>query len=574
MSPEQAAEIQRFAEEIAALEQGRQPAEEFKRFRLENGVYGIRESTTRFMIRAKIPLGVLSAEQLDALADVAERFTPLKLGHVTTRQDFQFHNVEQSCLPLALRRIAESGLTSREACGNTVRNVTCCPYAGVSADEAFDVTPYADALTRYFLRNPLNQNMPRKIKIAFEGCTSDHARIAIHDLGFVAKLREVNGETVRGFQVFVGGGLGPLPQSAPLLEEFVPAEWLIPSTEAVLRIFDRHGNRKDRNRARLKFLVKDWGIEQFREQFLLERKIVLATRSGKADWSVAGTEESAPDGFTPGAASERSVEFETWQATNCLPQKQAGFSTVTVRCPLGDIDVPQMRGLADLARRYCGGRIRATIAQNLVLRWVPESQLTAVHRELESLGLAHRDAEHLADVTRCPAADTCQLGITHSRGMAAALDEALGNGLGSDPALRNLSIKISGCPNSCGQHHIADIGLYGNAKTVDGHAVAHYRLLLGGATTVEKARFGVPIASLPAKRVPDAIRALLTHYRDARQGKESFRDFVARKGAPHFKQMTEPFTTLPSYNERPDLYGDLGIDGEFKVNIGKGECAA
>jgi sulfite reductase (ferredoxin) len=436
------------------------------------------------------------------------------------------------------------------------------------------VTPYARALSRYFLRNPLNQNMPRKIKIAFEGCATDHARLAIHDLGFVAKIREVDGKPLRGFGILVGGGLGPLPQSAPLLEEFTPAELLIPSAEAVLRIFDRHGNRKDRNRARLKFLLKDWGIETFREQFLLERKIALATRSGKADWSIAETEETAPELDLRAEEAAVSGGFEGWRAARCGPQKQKGFYTVAVGCPLGDIDVTQMRGLAQIARRHCAGRMRLSIAQNFVLRWAPESHLAAIHRELEALGLASHDAEHLADITRCPAADTCQLGITHSRGMAEALSRALGNGLASDPVLRRLSIKISGCPNSCGQHHIADIGLYGNAKTVDSHAVAHYRLLLGGGTTVEKATFGASIASLPAKRLPEVIRTLLLHYRESREGEESFGAFVARKGTAHFKQLVEPFAALPPYHERPDLYGDLGIEGEFKVKIGKGECAA
>jgi sulfite reductase (ferredoxin) len=571
ISPAQEAELKRFEEEVAALQRGERDPDEFKRFRLENGVYGIRLTTDKHMIRIKIRFGALTPDQLECVADVAEKFTPLKLGHITTRQAIQLHNVEQKKVPEALRMIAESGLTTREACGNTVRNVTCCPFAGVAADEAFDVTPYADAVSAFFLRNPLNQNLPRKFKIAFEGCPTDHARVPIHDFGVVAKMKDGK----RGFQVYVGGGLGPIPFSAQLLEDFTPEELLIPSIEAAIRIHDRHGNRKDRNRARIKFLVKDWGIEKFRAEWLSERTIAVNTRSGLADWRIPIVEETAPPmpDIKP-ATAPRTPEYMRWRQTNCFAQKQKDYFAVHIRCPLGDISAENMRHVAGIARRYCGGRIRTTISQNLLLRWVHESHLANVYSELSLFGLAHHDAEHIADITRCPGADTCNLAITHSRGLAQALGDLFNNGLAQDPLLQNLSIKISGCPNSCGQHHIADIGFFGNSKIIDKHQVGHYRLMLGGGTREGKATFAVPVLSLPAKRIPDAVKKLLLTYKEQRGADESFHDFIQRTGLPHIKQLLDEFTTLPPYSEHPEMYGDLGIEGEFKLEMGKGECAA
>ena len=564
-------ELQRFETEIAALERGELDPDDFKRFRLENGVYGIRGTTDMHMVRIKIRFGALTADQLDAVADAAERYTPLKMGHVTTRQAIQLYNVKRRDVPAALRLIAESGLTTREASGNTVRNVTCCPWAGVAADESFDVAPYADAVSRYFLRNPLNQNLPRKFKIAFEGCPTDHARLGIHDIGAQAKLRDGK----RGFQLYVGGGLGPTPMSAQLLEDWTPEDLLIPSIEATIRLFDRHGNRKDRARARLKFVLKDWGIEEFRKQWRLERSVVIGTRSGLADWSIPQEAETAPPAPQEKPShAPTTPHYARWRKTNCVAQKQKGFFAVTVRCPLGDVTCTQMRHVAAVARRYCGGRLRTAITQNLLLHWVPEAYLPNVYAELARQNLAQCEAGHLADITRCPGADTCQIAITHSRGLAEAIGELFNNGLAHDPVLENLSIKISGCSNSCGQHHIADIGFFGSAKNVDGHQVAHYRMLLGGGTRAGEAFFGTQVATLPAKRIPDAVKKLLLHYRDHRGSDESFRDFVQRIGVPNVKQLLNEFTTLPPYSKRPDLYGDLGFEGEFKVEIGKGECAA
>ncbi len=572
IAPEaQEEELQRFGREIAALERGELDVEDFRKFRLENGVYGIRGTMDKHMIRIKIRFGALTPEQLECIADVAEQFTPLQLSHVTTRQAIQLHNIDRKDVPAALRMMAESGLTTREACGNTVRNVSACPFAGVAADEAFDVTPYADAVSKFFLRNAVCQNLPRKFKIAFEGCPTDHARVPIHDFGAVAKIRDGK----RGFQCYVGGGLGPTPMSAQLLEEWTPEHLLIPSIEAAIRIHDRHGNRKDRARARIKFVLKEWGIEEFRKTWLAERTLAIMTRSGAADWSMPITEETAPPPPTVKAiAPSNSTEYARWRETNVFAQKQKGYTSVHVRCPLGDVTPKQMRGVAAIARSYCGGRIRTAITQNLVLRWVPETHVANVYAELGAIGLAHREAQHITDITRCPGADTCQIAVTHSRGLAGALGEIFNNGLSKDPVLQDLTIKISGCPNSCGQHHIADIGFFGTAKVIDKHQVAHYRMLLGGGTREGQAYFGAQVIVLPAKRVPEAVKKLLILYRDTRGADEGFRDFVQRIGLPHIKKHLDEFTTLPPYSERPDLYGDLGHEGEFKVEIGKGECAA
>ena len=424
------AELARIEKEFARFQTGVVDPDEFKRFRLENGVYGIRQTTDEFMIRVKIRFGALNPEQLERLAEIAEAYTPLKLGHITTRQDIQFHRIKAGDVPRVLRKLAEVGLTTREACGNTVRNVTCCPYAGISPEEAFDVTPYADAVSRYFLRNPLNQNLPRKFKIAFEGCRTDHARIAIHDLGAVAVLENDR----RGFRLYVGGGLGPAPMEAQLLEVFTLAELLTPSIEAVLRLFDRYGNRANKDRARIKFLLKDWGIEEFRKKWEAERKIVLATAAGTAQtqWDIQ-PKEAGPPAFKekPVPLEGLPEGYEEWLTTNVLAQKQGGFRTVTIQCPLGDVTAEQMRAVAQLARQTNGGCIRTSIGQNL-----------------------------------------------------------------------------------------------------------------------------------------------LTLYRQTRLDTEPFRLWVEPTGIPKLQQELLPFTTIAPYSEQPKLYEDLGAPGEFKVQTGKGECAA
>lgn len=581
INPEaQKKEISRFEEEIARLEQQRLDPDDFKKFRLENGVYGIRGTMDEHMIRIKVRFGALTADQWEAIADIVERYATPKVAHITTRQAIQLHKVKRGNVPAALKRIVETGLTTREACGNTVRNVSACPFSGIAAEELFDVTPYADAVSRYFLRHAVCQNLPRKFKIAFEGCPTDHARVPIHDFGAVARVKTVDGKPVRGFRTFVGGGLGAVPFAPHELEEFTPADLLIPTIETVLRLFDRYGERKNRNTARIKFLIKKWGMEEFKKQFVEERKVTLMTSPGQTDWTIPVYEQEAPP--QPPAEKRLTIaqdtpEYRRWRETNLFRQKQPGYVAVQVRCPLGDITVAQMRGMAQIARRYNGGRLRTVISQNMLLPWVREQDVPAVYEELLKLGIAYTDAGHLADITRCPGADTCQIAITHSRGLAASFGEIFANGgreLVDDEALKNLTIKISGCFNSCGQHHIADIGFHGATSEMNGHQVPTYMVMLGGRTAEGIAEFGHRLGMVPARRVPDATRKILELYRSERQKGEVFRAWVERAGEERLKKELDPYRTLPPFSEKPEMYEDLGAQGEFKLEMGKGECAS
>ena len=581
IAPEaQAAEISRFERKIEKLEQQKLDPDDFKRFRLENGVYGIRGTMDEHMVRIKCRYGVLTADQLESMADVAEEFATPKVAHITTRQAIQMHKIKRGNVTKVLNRLTESGLTTREACGNTVRNVSACHFSGISAEELFDVNPYADAVSRYFLRHPICQNLPRKFKIAFEGCPTDHARCPIHDIGAVAKMGQVDGKEVRGFQIYVGGGLGSVPFGAYLLEEFTPANLVIPTIEAVIRLFDRNGDRKNKNTARLKYVIKNWGIEKFREELETERKVVLMTSPGRNQWEIEVYETEAPPLVKeiPTTLPVADANFKHWSKTNVIRQKQAGYVTIQVRCPMGDIGIKEMRGVARIARTYSGGRLRTAITQNLVIPWVPEKAAQAVYQELVGLGIAYTDAESLADMTRCPGADTCNLAITHSRGLADSLmslfDDKEGQALLEDKSLKNLSIKISGCTNSCGHHHIADLGFHGAATRINGHTVPTYMVMVGGRTAEGIAEFGQRLGMVPAKRLKEAIKKLLELYRDQCQGEEIFRDWVNRVGPDQLKKEMEAFKDLPSFEEAPEMYEDLGSIGEFKVEVGKGECAA
>ena len=582
LSPEARTEIERFRREIDNLERGELDQDSFKRFRLENGVYGIRGNPDLHMIRVKIRFGEITPAQLDTLADIADRYTPNGMTHLTTRQDVQFHNVRRADVPTVLALIAESGLTTREACGNTVRNVTACPFAGVSATEAFDVTPYADAVSAYFLRNPLNQNLPRKFKFAFEGCPEDHARTAIHDIGAVAALREKDGKQERGFRIYIAGGLGAQPRSAQLLEDFTPADMLIPTCEATIRIFDRHGERRPerthRMRARMKFIAREWGIERLKKAILNERKFVVGTRSGLVEYHIDAKEEPAPRVLVPPRPPvyfAPSRDYRKWRETNVIAQKQSGYSVVMVRCELGDLCSDSLRTISRIANRWCGGRIRLTISQNLALRWVSDAALPWVYTELADAGLARFDAHRLSDITRCPGADTCQLALTHSRGLSEAIGEVLSTRFQDAPEVHELSIKISGCMNSCGQHHIADIGFYGVSSDLKGVPIPQYVMMIGGRTREGLAEFGKPVARIPARRAPEALSRLLDLFRSEREAEESFQQFIARFGTPSIRRRLAPVGEIALDEIDPMLFRDLGAGSEvFTGEIGAGECAS
>jgi sulfite reductase beta subunit-like hemoprotein len=568
-----AAEIDTFDRFVQDFHAGRVNPDDFKRFRLQHGTYGQRQQDVQ-MVRVKIPWGGLSAVQLERLADVAER-TPRRVGHVTTRQNVQFHFVPLAEVPDIMRSLAEAGLTTREACGNTVRNVTVGHCAGVCAKEAFDPTAYAEAVARFLLRNPMNQNLPRKFKIAFSGCGDDTGITLIHDIGARAAVRTVNGTAVRGFTLLLGGGLGPAPQLAEPLEDFTPATELLPTVAAIVRVFDRHGNRDNRNLARLKFVVKKLGIEAVRTLILREREGLRLTMAGKFP-AIELWEEQAPIprplNGAPALAGDPA--WERWRRTNVVGQKQPGYVAVHVRLIRGDVTPEQLRALARAAREFGEGGVRTTNQQNILLRWIPDGALPAVYALLAEAGLAEPGAERLVDVTSCPGADTCQLGITSSRGLALALAEMIERELpelADDEAVR---IKISGCPNSCGQHHIAGIGLFGGARKFNGEQAPTYQLLLGASFGSGQARFGKPVARIPAKHVPDAVKTLLTRYRDERQAGEPFAAFVGRVGPERLQALVAPWAELPPRAEAPDKYLDWGADQSFKLETGPGECAA
>ncbi|MBI4597101.1 MAG: nitrite/sulfite reductase [Candidatus Omnitrophica bacterium] len=562
------AEIQHLESQLARLAQGALDPELFKKLRLQYGVYSMRRAPDSYMIRVRVPLGIITPEQLEALATACEQFTPARQVHVTTRQDAQLYGVERGAVPAFLRGLSAAGLTTREASGNVVRNITLCPWAGVSREEPFDVTPYAQAISDYLLRNPLTQILPRKVKIAFEGCPTDHARTQIHDLGIVAAVQDGR----RGFRIYAGGGLGPAPAAAKLLEPWTEAELLLPTIEAVLRVFERHGERRNRARARLKFLIEQLGWEEFRQRVMAERPAVWATQSGYALSALHLRDDASPPVRACLSSTHPAPEgFARWSTTNIVPQKQPRLVSVIVRAPCGDLSSAQLRGLADVARRYAGGA-RLMNTQNVLLRFVPYAALPAVYEELERLGLAEAGADRLADVTRCPGADSCLSAITHPRGFAEAVDALCRNGL-SAWADAPISIKISGCPNACGQHHIADIGGFGVAVKVGERHVPCYQLLVGGGTAEESTQFGRRLLRVPAQRVPEAVKRIVMFYGEQKQPDEPFASFIARIGLDPLKFLLQDLAELNGAAQTPELFVDLGETEPFAPAAGKGECA-
>ena len=572
-------EIDTFDEFVQRFFKGEISPEEFRRFRLQHGIYGQRQEGEQ-MVRVKIPWGGLTAEQLELLASIAEE-TPRQVGHVTTRQNIQFHFVKLDRVPGLMRQLGEVGLTTREACGNTIRNVVACHKAGVCPKEAFDVTPYAEATARYFLRNPMNQNLPRKFKISFSGCEEDCGLPVIHDIGAVGVLRTEGGRTLRGFRLYLGGGLGPHPKAAQLLEEFTPEEALLVTLAAVVRIFDRFGNREDKNKARMKFVVEKLGFDEFRKLVLQERSQLKQTMAGRFP-KIDVREERAPAsgaaerGPAPSvAASKGSEAYRRWLSTNVMPQKQEGYALVHVRLTLGDITAAQLKALAFAAREFGDGSARTTNQQNLALRWVPVERLPQLHRILSGVGLADPWAERLADVTCCPGADTCQLGITSSRGLALAIGELFSDGLKELADEAGIRIKISGCPNSCGQHHIANIGFFGGARKFGDRQVPTYQMLLGGNLgKVGDAPYGRPFMKVPAKNIPAVVERLLLLYKEERAEGESFNGFVERYSFGKLREALKEFGELPAFEEAPERYRDWGAEEGFSIKTGPGECAA
>ena len=528
------------------------------------------------MQRIKIPMGRLSVAQLEAHADLCEEYSDGIL-HVTTRQDFQLHFVHIEDTPDLMRRLAAVGITTREACGNTVRNVTACPLAGVCRTESFDVSPYANAMTFFLLGHDDTQDFGRKFKVAFSGCHDEACGLTnFHDIGCIAKTRIEGGQTKRGFGFYVGGGLGSVPYAAQLFDEFLPEEELLPMSQAIARVFARLGEKQNRQRARLKFLIKKLGFEEWKRLVLEERKILRPDPRWTAFLADLHATDEKP--LRPPSAlgdETKPADFEEWRRTNVLAQSQPGYSVAIVTLPLGDLTADQARALADIARAYTGDTLRTTADQNMLLRWVPDGDLPAVFTALQAAKLAQPGAGSITDITACPGTDTCKLGISSSRALAAELREQLAAaGLDHDTRARDLHIKTSGCFNACGQHHVADIGYLGVSRNVNGRRVPHFQLVIGGQWTKNAGAYGLAIGAIPSKRVPDFTKKIAGAYAKDKQEGESFQAFVTRIGKKNIRTMVEELQTLPSYENNPSYYSDWGDPREYTIeDMGVGECA-
>ena len=593
------ADIDEFARVLGQFERGEITPDQWRVFRLVRGTYGQRQTDDAQMIRVKIPQGVLNAEQLDALADVADKYSR-GFGHITTRQNVQFHFVKLHDVEPAMRLLADSGLTTREACGNSVRNITACQFAGVSADEPFDVTPYAEALTRFLLRHPLSSALPRKFKIAFEGCAHDHIKLTINDIGWKARVQE----GVRGFRVYVGGGTSTMTTAAAVLFDFLPAAEMLNVAEAVIRVFHARGDYQHKQRNRMKFLIKSMGWDAFRAAFDEALGSIRAEggRELPFDEEPAGA-EAAPDWprdaapsiaeivtrveqtstHGPGIHPVRRTEAEggygtshgypRWARTNVRPQKQEGFVAATVTVPLGDLSSAQYRVLGDLARAFGDGSVRVTAVQNLVFRWVRREDVPALYRSLQAAGLGLPDADSIADVTSCPGAESCKLAVTQSRGLGQSLEQHLRETPALIEMARSLDIKVSGCPNGCGQHHIATIGFQGSLRKVDGRAVPQYFIQIGGGIDDDRTTFGRLAAKVPARRAPQALDRLVRLYAAEKDDGETPLSFFRRLEVARVKALLADLETLTSQSASETDYIDLAETTAFRPETTDGECA-
>ena len=577
-------EIETFEDEVARLQSGETPVEIFKPFRLQFGIYGQRQPDVQ-MVRIKIPFGGLTANQFRRIAELADTYAT-GVGHVTTRQDIQLHFAPLPQVGTIMRKLAEVDVTTREACANTVRNVTACALAGVCPGEVFDVTPYANTVAQHLLRNPLTQSLPRKFKIAFSGCQSDCALTPIHDVGLLAAR---NDQGTIGFKMVVGGGLGSTPRVAKLLREFVPMDELMPSIEACIKVFDNLGNRKNRSKARMKFVIDKLGFEEFSRQWKEAYDTLLKSEASKPTLQILPYQDEAPlimptksgngtssNGNGTGNGANKSTvaqsSFDVWRKTNVIAQRQPGFLAAVIKLPSGDMTTEQMYALADFAETYANGNIRTTISQNMIIRWVPEARIHELYDALVSQNLSAPGAEGVEDIVSCPGTDTCGLGITSSKGLARALSELFPAGE-TPKDLQGVDVKISGCHNSCAQHHIATIGLHGVGKRIGDHIAPVYELHLGGQVN-GTAKIAQLIVKVPAKNVPAAIQHLLDFYREKREDGESLQAFIVRTGKAKLKETLIPHTILPPFAENSEYYFDWEADQEFSVeDLGPGECA-
>ncbi|MEX1217559.1 MAG: nitrite/sulfite reductase [Acidimicrobiales bacterium] len=580
---ESAADIAKFEVQLSHYLAGELEEDVFRVFRLNNGIYGQRQGGHNQMIRIKAPYGTITATQLDRMADVATDYSR-GWGHLTTRQAIQFHFVQLERIPDLLRDIAIVGLTSREACGDTVRNVQGCHLAGACPSEVLDITPWAEATFQHFLRNPLGQRLPRKFKINFSGCATDCGQAMFNDVGIIATTRtNADGALEAGFRVFIAGGLGANPHAALALEPFTAKEDLLPTIESVLRVFEQTGNRDNKLRARMKWVVDNLGFDEVQRRVLAIRRFLLGSstwpggipieviEAGDAPAGVSESVVATPMGQGTPVVLRRPGAFERWEDSNVIRGAAKGTVSAIAYARLGDVTSAQFRGLAAIVREY-GVDIRVTNRQNFAIRNLEETQLRTLFDRLTAIDMASPSAELVSDVVSCPGADTCNLAVTQSRGLADAIDLALqAEGLAEVGGLR---INISGCTNSCGQHHVADIGFQGAERRAHGKSAPGYTMLLGGFVGDEKIEFGERATRLPAKAAPEAVVRVVRRFNDERIAGESFRGWIDRSGGvatlgADLKQLDR----FPTPDEGPDFYVDYDELGPYVAEVGASECA-
>jgi sulfite reductase (ferredoxin) len=571
-------EFDDFDTESTRFLKGEVEGDEFIKFRLKQGVYGQRQPDVQ-MVRVKLPFGGITPEQLEAFADVIEKYVPLRKGHITTRQNIQMHHIPLPDAAELIRELGDAGLSSREGCGNTMRNVTGDPRAGTLEGELFDITPYAGAYVRYFVRHETTQAMPRKVKTAFAATDEDNAITRIHDVAFLPKVNE---EGVRGVEMRVGGGTSIMPRLAPTLYEFIELDNgdYLKVTEACMRIFDRQDwLRVNRARARIKVLVDKIGIDEFRtlveeelegdwvdeRDFSLDR--ILFDHDEELDAPAKPQSSATPNGDNR--------EFTRFVETNVQRQRQRGFSTVEVKVTRGDLTPEQLRGLAQIMREHTGNAARTTVHQNLIFRWVRDDSVYAVWRALGELNLADSGADEITDVVSCPGTDSCKLGITSSMGLNQAIQDRLIQMEIGDELTRRIHVKMSGCPNGCGQHHIANIGFYGASIKVGDHSIPAYIPHIGGAYEGGDVRYGQRLkARLPAKRVPEAVERWVRFYESERTDGEEFNAFVDRVGPAEFETKVKDLTMPIEFSlDNMNYFIDWTKQSPFEVIRGEGECA-
>ena len=565
ISPEAAKDIFELQQKINAFQNGEMPEDKFKAFRLTRGVYGQRQLGVQ-MFRTKFPFGKITPKQLVRVAELSEQYASANL-HLTTRQNIQLHYVKVTDAPAIWAGLEDVGATGREACGNTVRNITASSKAGIDPDELFDVSPYAQAAFEFFLRNPICQDMGRKIKPAFSSSDKDSAYTFLHDFGFIPRIQDGQ----RGFKVVVGGGLGAQAILAQTAYEFLHEDQIIPFMEAALRVFDRYGERTRRHKARMKFLIKEMGLEKFMELVETERK-ANKVKTFKIDTTTVVVEEPAHNNIAPSVEIADVKRFEDWKKTNVFEQKQKGFFAVALKVTKGDVKPDQARKIAEIAMNYASEDMRITMNQGLLLKFVREDSLPYIYTELDKMGFATPGFDTIADVTTCPGTDTCNLGVTNSMTLGKILEEVILDEFYHLIFESDIKIKISGCMNSCGQHMAAQIGLHGSSIKVGELVAPAMQVVLGGGVDVNGVGFvGDKIVKLPTKKMPAALRTILSDYETNSQDGEYFNDYYRRQGKNYFYTLLKPLANADLYTD--DDFIDYDGISHFTPEIGVGECA-